>query len=234
MNLPLVAAIVRGDFRARIETSKGVRVISVFTALVCLATLLGIAPDLPNTQFSAVLTWISVAILVFVTYVASAVSSGEILIPGERTPADLATTAFTPRAIGLGKAASALVYVLLLVGVAAPSLHFAHALRGDGWSSALAQSAVIAAVAWGFAGIATFLGARIEGDLLRSLVLWALLGLTFGVLPFASATAFQPALAVAPRADALARWVCIVIWLALGVAGFTWTSRHILVLRRAS
>jgi hypothetical protein len=234
LNFPLVAAILRGDLRARIETSKGVRVLAGFSALTGLAALLGIAPDLPNTQFSAVLNWVAVGTLFFATYVVGAVSSGEIAIPGEKSTLDLAATTFPPGAIGAGKAASALAYAVVLAAVAAPALHFPHALRGAGWSIAFGQSAVITATAWGFAGIATFLATRVEGDLVRSLLLWSLLAVTFGALPFAGIPAFQPALAVAPRAEAGARLVSILGCGALGAAGFGLTSRQIRALRRAS
>jgi hypothetical protein len=198
---------------------------------VYLATLLGVSPDAEGAVPSQVLGWVSTAILIVTVYVAAAMSSGEIAAPGEKGLVDLAVSPFRPDEIARGKAIASAVFALYLALAAWPGLLFLHALRDGDGSVAAAQAAVVAAVAWGFAGIGTWLSGAVEGDLVRWLASWGLLLLVFGLLPLLGAPAFQPVLAVQPDAPALLRGLCVVSWLVIGALAFWGSARRVPTLR---
>jgi ABC-type transport system involved in multi-copper enzyme maturation permease subunit len=224
-------AIARGDLRARFGTRKGVAVQGGLALVVYLATLLGVSSDAEGAVPSQVLGSVSTAILIVTVYVAAAMSSGEIAAPGEKGLVDLAVSPFRPDEIACGKAIASAVFAFYLALAMWPGLLFLHALRDGDGSVAVAQAAVVAAVAWGFAGIGTWLSGAVEGDLVRWLASWGLLLFVFGFLPLLGAPAFQPVLAVQPDAPALLRGLCVVSWLVIGALAFWGSARRVPALR---
>lgn len=221
-------AIARGDLRARFGTRKAVWVQGAFLLVVCMVTLIGLSPDAAAGQ---VVGGVSTAILVIAVYVAVATSSGEIALPGEKALPDLAMSPFGAGEIARGKAIASAMFALYLALAVWPLLLFLHALRDGGASVAAAQAGVVAAVAWGFAGIGVWLSGVVEGDLLRILATWGLLLVVFGLLPLVGAPAFQPVRAVQPDAPMTMRVLCILSWLLVGTLAFWASARRVPILK---
>jgi hypothetical protein len=217
--------------RARFGTRKGVGVQAGLAVAVCLATLLGISPDADGAAPGQVVGAVSTAILVMIVYVAAATSSGEIAFPGEKPLVDLAMSPFGAGEIARGKALASAVFAVHLALAVWPAFFFLHALRDGGASVAAAQAGIVAAVAWGFAGIGIWLSGAIEGDLMRSLALWGLLLGVFGLLPLLGGPAFQPVRAVHPDAPAASQALCVLSWLVIGTLGFWGSARRVPSLR---
>lgn len=224
-------AVVRGDLRARFGTGKGVGVQAVFALLVCLATLLGLSPDADGATPSQVVGGVSIAILVAAAYVAVAISSGEIAIPGEKTLPDLVMSPFSAGEIVRGKAITSAVFAAHLALATWPAFYFLNALRdGSPWVAA-AQAGVVAAVVWGFAAIGTWLSGAVEGDLVRSLAAWGLLAGVFGLLPLLGFPSFQPVRAVHPGVAGELRAMCALFSTVIGALAFWGSARRIPYLR---
>ncbi len=125
--------------------------------------------------------------IVAVIYLSSAVASSEIAAAGEKGVADLALSAFSPRAVALGKLLSGAGYAAYLVAVGLPFAFLSAGLwefpaRSVAWAAAIGAGAGTAAGVWG-----AWLGGRVAEGLMRGILHWtALLVVLWGAytLPF--------------------------------------------------
>lgn len=224
-------AIARGDLRARLGTRKGVWVQLSVAGAVWLLGLLGIGPERGSESPLGVA---SVGLLVVVGYVVTAAAGGEIAFPGEKNVLDLAASPFSAADVVLGKALSSAAFALLCTAGAWPVLFFLQSLREVPWEESLGQAAVIWAVSWGFAGVATWLVAAVESEVSRSVLLWGGIVALLASAGLVGSWPWHPAYAVQPHAPAWARAVCSGFSVALGATSLWAVGRRIPRLREAS
>lgn len=117
--------------------------------------------------------------LVAVTYLTSAFASSELALEGEKGLPDLALSAFSPRAVAVGKLASSAAYATYLIAVGLPLVTLAAALRGAALGTVAAAGVLIIAVATAAGTWGAWLGGRLTSDFTRSFVHWAMLAGVF-------------------------------------------------------
>jgi hypothetical protein len=173
--------VTRGDLRARLGSSRGRAVQTLYLLLCSVFLFLSLPPEVGRVELrdAHLLLALLAAQLVAVTYLTSAFASGEVAADGEKGLPDLVLSAFPARTIAAGKALSGALYAIYLVLIASPVVVLAVALRGASlaiaaWAGVLAAAVGAAAGAWG-----AWLSGRIASEFTRSLVHWTLLGTVF-------------------------------------------------------
>jgi hypothetical protein len=173
--------IARGDLRARLGTHRGVWVQTIYLGICSTFLLLSLPPEIGRFELREpnLLVAFLVVQLVAVTYLSSAFASSELALEGEKGLPDLALSAFTPRAIAVGKLGSSALYAVFLAGVGLPLLTLAAALRGAALSAVMASSVLVVVVATAAGTWGAWLGGRFSSDFTRSFFHWLLLGAVF-------------------------------------------------------
>jgi len=153
----------------------------VYLVICSVFLLLSLPPEIGRIELreANLLLAFLVVQIVAVTYLSSAIASSELAIEGEKGLPDLVISAFSPRAIAVGKAQSSAIYAAYLLAVTLPLLVLAAALRGGrmapiAWAGVLTLPVATGAGIWG-----AWLAGRFTSDFTRSFVHWVALAGVF-------------------------------------------------------
>lgn len=160
----------------------GRRAQTVYLGICGALLLLSLPPEVGRVAFSSADALIALLLvqLLAVTYLTSAMASGELGVEGEKGLPDLALSSFAPATIARGKLQSSAAFAAMLVASGAPLVVLAAVLRGDRLFPVVAAGVltVIVAAAAGVWG--AWLGGRFSSEFVRSVLHWLLLALALG------------------------------------------------------
>ncbi len=170
--------VLRGDLRVRLSSAKALSVYTIFLGLLAVLAVLSLPPELGRLdevgQGGLLLTFLIVE-TVLVAYFTSACASREIVIEGEKSVDDLATSPFPALVIASGKVIASGAFALILVLFAVPVVSVVAGLRGEPIGG-IARAAVVAVLFGAAIGaLGTLYGAIFESDFTRSFVHWVTL-----------------------------------------------------------
>jgi hypothetical protein len=216
-------AVLRGDLRARAASRKVVAIELFYLAVLGVLAWLGMPPELgaqTAERMASLTTALLVVQAVIVTYFTSACAGQEIAVENEKSPVDLVFAPFGPRSIVAGKSLATLATAVYWVLLGAPLIALSAGIRQDPAAGLVRAEVFIAAVAWGMAQVALWLGTAIESDFSRALAHWGWLILVFVgtlALPLPVRTV-NPVLGIGAAQSGTLPAAVYGVYLALGIA----------------
>lgn len=194
--MPGINAVARGDLRIRLGTPRGIWAQTVLLAACGALVLLTLPVEsggfgLRDAELLSLLLTVQ---LIAVTYVSSAVASSELALEGEKGIPDLAVSAFSARAIAVGKWQSSTIYALYLIAIMLPLVVLGAALRGGPMGTVALAGVLTLAVATAAGVWGAWLGGYFGSEFTRSVVHWVALAALFG----GAAALPEPLRAVSP------------------------------------
>jgi hypothetical protein len=218
-----VNVVLRGDLRARAGSRKVIAIELFYLGVLGLLAWLGMPPELggqTGERTASLTTALLVVQAVIVTYFTSACASREIAVENEKSPVDLVFAPFAPRSIVAGKGLATLATAAYWLLLGTPLIALSAAIRADSAAGLVRAELFIAAVAWGMAQVALWLGTAIESDFSRALAHWAWLVAVFAgtlALPLPARTV-NPVLGIGAAQDGTLPAAVYVLYIAVGLA----------------
>ena len=211
-SFPGPSPIALREIKSRMRNGRAYAVLTVYMAVlsgIALFLYAGAVLGNPNnaidssTKVGAALFYVVVGLqIVLVSFVGPAFTAGAISGERERRTMDLLTVSLlTPRQIAVGKLASALGFILILVAATTPLFSLAFLLGGIETGQLAAALSVVVASATLFSTLGLFVSSRAPTTLSAAIITYAaLLGIVIGMAVMA--TALFPVLDNATRAAA--------------------------------
>ncbi len=167
-------AVLRGDLRSRLSSSKAITMHTIFLLVVAILMYLAL-PEIGRLDTLRQEGLLLVSVLVttlLVMYFASSCACGEIALEGEKSVWDLAATSLPAGTVAVGKVLSSSALATVQVLLASPLLAAIAGIRGESLMIVLqvAFVAIPAATAVGTAG--ALYSALWDSDFARSFVHW--------------------------------------------------------------